>query len=67
MKINNLCDSDFHDINNNNCTFYEDEDYCDMGADFLLSLAVNTNHGKEIGLNCPQCGCITNPKSLYDV
>lgn len=69
VKMSNICDPEFENLNYQNCTRIEDIGRCDpgLGANYFLSVAEDTRNGKEINLNCPQCGCITTPISLYDL
>ena len=66
-KIDNLCVPDFEDRNGANCTTYFDNNECNEDAQFYLDRSSRTNHGQATGLNCPQCGCSTNPVNLYDL
>ena len=68
-KINDLCNPDFVDPMNRNCTTYDVDKLCYNTPSGWLSMtnAVSTRHGYEFGLNCPECGCTDAPISLYDL
>ena len=69
QKIDNQCNADFVDPMKANCTTYQTQGWCSMSANFYLQMTRAVYNGNEIqtGLNCPECGCNGNPKSLYDL
>merc|ERR1719410_989020 len=68
-KIDNLCDSTFEDQYGANCTTYADpaNNKCNEDAEYYLGRTERTSNGFATGLNCPECGCATNPTNLYDL
>ena len=66
-KIDDLCVPTFEDPSGANCTTYADNNWCSENPQFYLNRKERSNHGFAIGLNCPECGCATNPTSLYDL
>ena len=69
FKIDNRCNADFIDPINTNCTSYQAQGLCNNSPAFYLQMTRAVHVGNEIqtGLNCPECGCNVNPKSLYDL
>ena len=68
IQISDVCDPDFLDSDNWNCTLSYQEGMC--GSDVYTSLyyAVKYEHGYETYWNCPECGCNGTAEELppYD-
>ena len=68
IQISNVCDPNFLDSDNWNCTKNYEEGYCNTSVYTLLYYAVKYEHGYETVWNCPECGCDGTAKPLppYD-
>ena len=68
IQISDVCDPDFLDSDNWNCTLSYYEGMCGSSVWSHLYYAVKYEHGYETYLNCPECGCIgtANPLRPYD-
>ena len=67
-QISTVCNPDFLDSADWNCTENADGGYCDDDAYGYLYYAVEHDHGYQTVLNCPECGCNGTPRPIppYD-
>ena len=64
IQVSSVCNPDFVDSRNWNCTQNYDKGNCNDTSLNLLFNAVKNESGYETILNCPECGCHTTAEPL---